>query len=132
MPKKLLFLFAAFTSLCAVVVGLHSLFIDTESSLAWMICKVASAATVVGIGIVTWQYWRAEASRRFFNAKLLRLAAIWLFVLACASAAWTAHLARVTGDFEAWVIFINVAMIGQATLTFWQLWSEGHHTSVAR
>jgi hypothetical protein len=132
MLKKLLFLFAAFTSLSAAVVGLHSLFIDTGSPLAWTICKVASAATVVSIGIVTWRYWRAEASRRFFNAKLLRLAAIWLFVLACASAAWTVHLAQVTGDLEAWVIFINAAMIGQAALTFWQLWGKGHQASMAK
>ena len=132
MSKKLLFLFAAFTSLSAAVVGLHSLFIDSDSPPAWTICKVASAATVVSIGIVTWLYWRAEASQRFLNAKLLRLAAIWLFILAGASAAWTVHLAKVTGDFEAWVIFINAAMIGQAALTFWQLWDEGHQASVAR
>ncbi len=120
MSKKLLFLFAAFTSLSAAVVGLHSLFIDTDSPLAWTICKVASAATVVSIGIVTWRYWRENTSRHV-NAKWLRLGAIWLVTLAAASAVWTVYLARVTGDFEAWVIFINAAMIGQAALMFWQL-----------
>jgi hypothetical protein len=110
---------------------LHSLFIDSEGSLAWTICKAASAATVVGIGFATWQYWRVNASRHF-NAKLLRLGAIWLIALAAASAAWTFHLARVTGDFEAWVILINVAMIGQAALMFWQLWNDGHRTLAAR
>jgi hypothetical protein len=130
MLKKLLLLFAAFTSLSAAAIGLHALFIDAEGSLAWTICKAASAATVVGIGIATWQSWRANASRHF-NANLLRLGAIWLIALAAASAAWTFHLARVTGDFEAWVILINVAMFGQAALTFWQLWKDEHRALAA-
>jgi hypothetical protein len=130
MLKKLLFLFAAFTSLSAAAVGLHSLFIDTEGSLAWTIGKVASAATVVGIGIITWRYWRANTSRHL-NAKWLWLGAIWLVALAAASAASAVYLARVTGDFEAWVILINLAMIGQAALMFWQLSREKHHAAVA-
>lgn len=131
MLKKLLFFFAAFTSLSAAVIGLHSLFIDTEGALAWTTGKVTSAVTVLGIGILTWRHCRVNASQHL-NAKWLGLGAIWLVALAVASAAWTVYLARVTGDFEAWVIFINAAMIGQAALTFWQLWNEGHHASVAR
>ncbi len=131
MLKKLLLLFAAFTSLSAAAVGLHSLFFDTEGSLAWTICKAASAATVMGIGIITWQYRRANASRHV-NANLLRVGAIWLVALAVASAAWTFHLAQVTGDFEAWVILFNLAMISQAALMFWQLWKDEHRALPAR
>jgi hypothetical protein len=131
MLKKLLLIFAAFTSLSAAVIGLYSLFIDTEGLLAWTIGKVASAATVFGIGIVTWQHWRTSASQPM-NTKWLGLGAIWLVALAVASAAWTIYLAQVAGDFEAWVLFINAAMIGQAGLTFWQLWNEGHQASVAK
>jgi hypothetical protein len=131
MLKKILFLFAAFTSLSAAAVGLHSLFIDTEGSLAWTISKVASAAIVVGIGVITWRYWRANALRHV-NAKWLWLGAIWLVALAAASATWTVHLAQVTGDLEAWVILINLVMIGQAALTFWQLWHNGHQALTAR
>jgi hypothetical protein len=73
--KKLLFLIAAFTSLSAAVAGLHSLFIDTEASLTWTICKTVSAASIVGIGIVTWRLWRANTLRHF-SMKWLWLGAI--------------------------------------------------------
>ena len=122
MLKKLIFISAAFTSLSATLIGVHS-FIDTEASLLWMICKIAGSIAVVGVGILTWQNWRKHEAGHFAT-ELWLLGAMGLLVLAGASVAWTIHLAQVTGDFEAWVVMINLVMVGQGALTIWHLWRK--------
>ena len=130
MVKKLMLLLAALTSLSAALIGLHS-FVDLEGSPTWIVYKVVSSAAIVGVGILTWLYGRAQASRRF-TAQSLLVGAMLLLVFGAAGVAWTLHLAQVSGDFEAWAVLVNLIMIAQGALTIWHLWSEEHRVSPAR
>ena len=129
MVKKFMFLLAALTSLSAALIGLHS-FADLEGSPVWMVYKVVSSASVVGIGILTWLYGRAQVSRRL-NVQSMLVGGMLLLVFGSAGVAWTIHLAQVSGDFEAWAVLINLAIIVQGVLTIWHLLKEGQEASPA-
>jgi len=125
MVKKLIFLFAAFTTLSALLVGFHSLLVD-EGSVSWIASKTAISASIVAVGILTWQHARTRVSRNVIE-QLLLVGAMSLLVFGAAGIAWTFHLAEVTGDFEAWVVFVNLVMISQGVLTIWHLWGRATH-----
>ncbi len=129
MVKKLIVLFAAFTTLSALLVGFHSLLVD-EWSVSWIASKTAISASIVAVGILTWQHARTQVSRNVIE-QLLLVGAMSLLVFGAAGIAWTSHLAEVTGDFEAWVVFVNLVMISQGVLTIWHLWGERHKISPA-
>jgi hypothetical protein len=124
MVKKLILVFAAFTTLSALLVGIHSLLVD-EGSIAWIASKTAISAAIVAVGILTWRHGHTQVARNTIE-QLLLVGAMGLLLFGAAGIVWTFHLAEVTGDFEAWVVFVNLAMISQGVLTIWHLWSEGH------
>jgi len=125
--KRLILVFATFTILSALLVGIHSLLVD-EGSPSWITTKVVISASIVGIGILTWRHAHTRVSRNVIE-QLLLVGAMSLLLFGAAGIVWTFYLAEVTGDFEAWVVFVNLAMISQGVLTIWHLWSEGHKIS---
>ncbi|MDA2938994.1 hypothetical protein MYX75_12125 [Acidobacteria bacterium AH-259-A15] len=124
MIRTLILVSAMFTTFFAILVGFHSLFFD-EGSVLWIASKVAVCGAVLSVGILTWLQRRPAVVHHTVEPMLL-CGAMAMMVLGAAGVPWTFHLAHVTGDLEAWVIVVDLVMIGQGALTTWHLWNRAN------
>ena len=88
-----------------------------------MLFRFAICALIVTMGVVTWREMRShgpEAPRVTEVAALL--GAIALTALGGFGLAWAIHVGATRGDYEYWVMMIDLAMIGQGALTVLYLW----------
>jgi len=112
---------AALTSLGALLVAVHSLFLDPEGGPLWMAVKVGQSLAVIAAGALIVRH-RVAPGRT--TAALLLAGAVWLQVSGGAGFAWTLHLAEVTGDLEAWGLVLTLALAAQGALVTGSLWRE--------
>lgn len=84
-----------------------------QAELWWSFTKIAAAAAVVLVGIITWL-----GSARPVRAGLIPLCSLFLVALGAATVVWTLHLALVTGDMEFHMVVYggSLAVQGMASL----------------
>lgn len=79
-----------------------------QTAVWWSLTKVAAAASVALVGVITWL-----GGARSANAGLMALCSLFLVALGAATVVWTFHLALVTGDLEFYMIVYGGSLIVQ-------------------
>lgn len=116
---------AIFTSLIAFLIGIHSLFLDVrEGGAAWVAQKIVGSTAVVLVGAFTLRHLWSRSSRSDRLIGVLWAGAIGLIPLGIVTVIGTIHLARVTGDWEMYMIAAGAALVCQGILTIWSLWDR--------
>lgn len=79
----------------------------------WLLTKTAAASSVILAGVLTWL-----GGARSIRAELMALCSLFLVALGAAIAAWTFHLALVSGDMEFHMVVYggSLAVQGMASL----------------
>jgi hypothetical protein len=79
----------------------------------WLLSKTAAASSVILVGMLTWL-----GSARSLRAEWMALCSLFLVALGAAIAAWTFHLALVSGDMEFYMVAYggSLAVQGMASL----------------
>ncbi len=107
---------SAFTTLMAVLVASVSLIrpeVARDSTLA--VC-----AFIVVMGVLTWlHYWTESLRGRDW---LLLWGGMILLITGAFGVAWAIHIGEVSGDYEYWVMMIDMALVAQGGLTILYLW----------
>ncbi len=111
---------AGLTTLGAVLV-IYFIVLSPEGEVWWMAARLAIAAYVVAMGVMTGLHLRT-ATPSPLRTELLLLGAIGLLALGAAGAVWGIHVAEVTDHFEGGPIMICLLMAAQGTGTIWHLW----------
>ncbi len=120
MTKLLTGLLAAFTSLCALVIVIHTLLVP-DGSAGWIAWKVFSSAVTLTQGTLTLHYLLSRNVPAAAHLRMLMDGGAVLIPLGTTAVVVTVHLARVTGDWEMYMIAAGLAMICQGVLTAWSL-----------
>ncbi len=111
---------ALVTSALAALVGFHGVLFDDGSPI-WNLLKVSASIAVIGVGALTWSQLGIRSPN---PVRALFGGALFLITAGSAGAVWTWHLARVTGDFEAWALLANLLILSQGCLTAWHSYSR--------
>ena len=79
----------------------------------WLLTKTVAASSVILVGMLTWL-----GSARSFRSELMALCSLFVVALGAAIAAWTFHLALVSGDMEFYMVIYggSLAVQGMASL----------------
>ena len=118
-------LLAAFTSSIALVILIHSLLVDVrEASAGWIAVKVVFSAVTVLQGALTLHYLLSRGPGGAGRTRIILAGGAGLVLLGAATVIHTVHLARVTGDWEMYIIAAGLAMMAQGLLTTWNLWKR--------
>jgi hypothetical protein len=80
----------------------------TRTETWWLFTKMAAASSVILVGLLTW-----FGSARSFSAGRMTLCSLCLVALGAAIAAWTFHLALVSGDLEFYMIVYGGSLMVQ-------------------
>ncbi|MFQ5706130.1 MAG: hypothetical protein ACE5HO_01690 [bacterium] len=123
MLKYLMLLAAGFTTIFAILIGGHSLLVDYEGPFLWIATKVLICLFVVGTGVFSWLNSQSKMTG-FTSDWLLLVGAMGLMVIGAAGAVWTFHMGVVTGDFEYWIVMVDLALVAQGGLTILHLWNR--------
>ena len=126
--KAVLAAIATLTGLAAAYTVVHTL-AGQDTSVLWAGSRSLVSVAVVGTGILTWVYWRQSTAR---IQDLLFLGGILLIAVGSFGAAWNIHLGLVTGDFDAPVYLLTVAVAATGMLTVFMLWRDARQISQAQ
>ncbi len=109
---------ATIVGLMAAMVVLHSLLFDHDAGAILTTAKVVTGLLVMTASTITLRQWRAPGS---VATGLLFATSVVLEVVGAASMVWTAHLAIVTGDLEAWAAMLGLMLVAQGALLGWSV-----------
>ena len=121
--KYLLLIVAAFTTLMALLVGVMMFTLVGLSAEAgvWIFARVSVCVFIVTMGAFTWLHFRSMI--RGSRDLILLVGAMLLMVVGAFGVAWSIHMGDVTGDYEYWVMMIDMALSVQGALTILCLWN---------
>jgi hypothetical protein len=74
----------------------------------WSLIKIATSATVIVFGVVTW-----IASMNGSNIGLLFMGGIFVIVLGAVTIVWTFHIAVISGDMEYYMAGYGASLMAQ-------------------
>ncbi len=118
----LLYGVSIFTTVMAllVVVATFTLSQGSTESTAWIAARVTVCAFIVAMGALTWLHdrWRVRGT----GGQLLLWGAMLLMVIGAFGVAWAIHIGEVTGDYEYWIMMIDMALVAQGALAIQYLW----------
>ena len=74
----------------------------------WSLIKIATASSVVFIGLLTW-----VGSARSIRAGLMPLCSLFLVALGAATVVWTFHIVLVSGDIRFFMVLFGASLAVQ-------------------
>ncbi len=80
----------------------------SQAAAWWFLAKVAAAASVILVGVLTWL-----GGARTIHTGLMALCSLFLVALGAATIVWTFHLMLVTGDMEFYMVAYGGSLIVQ-------------------
>lgn len=114
---------ALFTSLICLLSVAHTIGegeVGTES----MILRGILGTVVIVMGVITIQYlWRRGSQDPTFS-RIVRLGSVGLVTLGSVVIVDTVRVARITGDWEYYIIMMGMALVCQGMLMLWSPWKQ--------
>lgn len=114
MVRLIIILSVFFTSITAMLIGIHSIFFD-DGLIILNVIKTAICIVVLSVGILTLLYIKSSLSGSL-TERMLSVGSFTIIALGFAAILWTLFLGQKTGDFEWWAIPVNLVLILQGIL----------------